>query len=58
MIILEENQNKAALDYTIGTLLLSKDLPAIKRLLKDSVGRKYSYITRTLATSRDLLCGA
>ena len=43
MIILEENPlNKAALDYTIGTLLLSKDLPAIKRLLKDSVGRKYS----------------
>ena len=35
MIILEENpQNKAALDYTIGTLLLSKDLPAIKTFVE------------------------
>ncbi len=35
MIILEENpQNKAALDYTIGILLLSKDLPAIKMFVE------------------------
>ena len=35
MIILEENPlNKAALDYTIGTLLLSKDLPAIKTFVE------------------------
>ncbi|WP_165154682.1 DUF6057 family protein [Parabacteroides sp. ZJ-118] len=35
MILLEENpRNKAALDYTIGTLLLSKDLPAIKMFVE------------------------
>lgn len=35
MIILEENpQNKAASDYTIGILLLSKDLPAIKMFVE------------------------
>lgn len=34
-IILEENpQNKAALDYLIGALLLSKDLPAIKTFVE------------------------
>ncbi|MDD2951852.1 MAG: DUF6057 family protein [Parabacteroides sp.] len=35
MIILKENpRNKAAQDYAIGTLLLSKDLPAIKTFVE------------------------